>query len=346
MRTDFIEVEPAPLKEWDWTDCKLERLRDVRDILYKLENFWPLGVRDIYYRLTMRPELLSKSCWISHSNRNKGEKIKNLIDRVGELVTQARMNSYESIFFSIPLGELDLDIPWRAINDDGRQVSGKVGFSSTRQFLDQQIKGVFNGFSNCLAQSQENHVEIWIEKLGLYHIVKPVADDFCRQTLAVRGDASTTSLREYAERIKNLNYRRYIILYFGDYNIKGFGIPESVISRMRYGFRKKDVELIRCGLNKDQIVDLPPNPDGLKGTAKQKKAFRTEYGNDSYELNVLDPPELQRLVYDSLVEYTDMELLRLEREAGAKDIKKFDDLQVEVEKFARDRAANAGLIVG
>ena len=114
---------------------------------------------------------------------------------------------------------------------------------------------------------------------------------------------------------------------------------------MKYGFKNKKVELIRCALNKNQVADLPPNPDGLKGTAKQKKAFRDEYGKDSYELNVLDPPELQRLVYDSLVEYTDMELLRLEREAGAKDTKKFDDLQVEVEKFARDRAANYGLIV-
>jgi len=283
--------------------------------------------------------------WLSHSNRNKGDKIKNLIDSVGELVTQARMNSYESVYFSIPLGELELDIPWSAINDDGRQVSGKVGFSSTRQFLEQQVEGVFNGYSACVAHSQENHIEIWVEKLGLYHIIKPVADDFCRQTLAVRGDASTTSLRDYAERIKNLNYRRYIILYFGDYNIKGFGIPESVISRMRYGFKKKNVELIRCGLNKNQIVNLPPNPDGLKGKPKEKKRFRDKYGDNSYELNVLDPPELQRLVYDSLVEYTDMELLRLEKHAGKKDQEKFDDLQVEVEKFARDRAANYGLIV-
>ena len=136
-----------------------------------------------------------------------------MIDCVGDLVTQARMNSYDSVFFSIPLGELELDIPWCAINDDGRQVSGKVGFSSTRQFLDQQIKGVFNGFSNCLAQSQENHIEIWIEKLGLYHIVKPVADDFCRQTLAVRGDTSTTSLRDYMPNVLNISITGGILFY-------------------------------------------------------------------------------------------------------------------------------------
>ena len=33
MRTDFINVEPAPLEEWVWEDYKLERLRDVRDVL-------------------------------------------------------------------------------------------------------------------------------------------------------------------------------------------------------------------------------------------------------------------------------------------------------------------------
>jgi hypothetical protein len=43
-----------------------------------------------------------------------------------------------------------------------------------------------------MAQKQGNYIEIWIEKAALLHIVKPVADDFCRRVVVCRGYNSIT----------------------------------------------------------------------------------------------------------------------------------------------------------
>ena len=65
----------------------------------------------------------------------------------------------------------------------------------------------------------------------------------------------------------------------------------------------------------------------------------------AYELDAVSPDDLQRLVYNSLAFFTDMEILEMDKQAGKKDRKKFDHLQEEVERFARDQAIESGLIV-
>ena len=339
MRTDFIEAVPAPSKTWMWSDNKLERLKDIKTVMDRLKPFWPLGVRTVYYQVISLHGFRDSDHWKSQGPRNFGAPIKNVIGTVGELVKQARLKKN-----SIYLDRLGLYIPMWAINDDGRKISGKVGFSSTREFLDQQIEGVFNGYSACLAQTQERHIEVWIEKQGLYHIVEPVVKKFCRQTLAVRGYPSVTCLNEYAGRIESLKNQRTLILYFGDMDIDGVAIPETTLTSL-IEEHEIDAKIVRCGLNPNHINDIHADPVGLKGSKEEKARFRQEYGNEAYELDAIDPPDLQDLVYDSLAAFTDMEVLELEKKAGEKDRKKFDNLQFYVEDYAREMAAADGLIV-
>jgi hypothetical protein len=57
-----------------------------------------------------------------------------------------------------------------SINDEGRQVGGKTGFSSNSQFFHQQLEGIFNGYSTCLAQNQERYIEVWLTRSPLEFI--------------------------------------------------------------------------------------------------------------------------------------------------------------------------------
>ena len=338
MRTDFINVVPAPHKRWSWTPNQKLRMQDVKKVVIALQPYWPLTVRQVYYQVISLPGFVDAAHWLAQKGKNKGLPKKDYYEDIVALLKWGRITGD---YFH--LDGNNLGIPMYAINDSGRKVSGKVGFSSTRHFFEQQIDGIFNGYSACLAQNQERYIEVWTEKLALFHIIKPTVDNFCRRTLAVRGYSSVTALADYARRAMDTN--NPTILYFGDLDVNGIEIPETILESLKYEHGLKDVEIIRCGLNPNQTVNLNASPVPLKGKEKQKKHFIEHYGDKAYELDAVQPDELQRLVHNSLAKFTDMEVLKMEKKAGEKDREKFDDLQEYVEEYARELAVDSGLIV-
>lgn len=105
-----------------------------------------------------------------------------------------------------------------------------------------------------------------------------------------------------------------------------------------------DVEVVRCGLNPAQVKALHADPVGIKGSKQQKRDFISECGNKAYELDAVPPQELEKLVYDSIAEHTDMELLEADKRTGRVTRDRFDELQIKVESFAGREARNIGLI--
>lgn len=339
-------VEPASKsKQWKWTDYNLKRIADVKKAVYDLETDWPVMVRKVYYDVISLPEFKAAPHWKSQSKKKSlnGLPLKNCDAVIGDLLKWSRLYCEDQWFFSKEEAKADpIAIPMEAINDDGRQVGGKVGFSSTSQFFNQQIKEVFNGYRACLAQNQEFYIEVWIEKKGLFHVVDPISKIFCRRTLAVRGYPSVTVLNDYAERARGQN--NPTILYFGDLDIAGVQIPETILRELRDEHGLPDVEVIRCGLNPKQCENLIASDIPLKGSKEEKKAFREKYGDKAYEIDAMPMPEFKQLVYDSIAAFTDMEVLKADNKAGAKDRIKFDELQVKFENFAEQEAKEAGLI--
>ena len=346
MQTDFLIVEPAPEgRQLKWTDCNLKRIADVRKAVYTLEPEWPMIVRKIYYDVISSPGFKEAPHWKSQSKKKKlrGLPLKDYSAAIGELLKWSRLYCEKQCLGVEEAKEDPIAIPMEAINDDGRQIGGKVGFSSTSQFFLQQIDGVFNGYKSCLAQNQELYIEVWIEKKGLFHVVDPISKIFCRRTLAVRGYPSVTVLNDYAERAYH-NQKHPVILYFGDLDIAGVQIPETILRELRDEHGLPDVEVIRCGLNPNQSKKLIASDIPLKGSKKEKKSFREKYGDKAYEIDAIPMPEFKQLVHDSIEAFTDMEVLQADKKAGNKDKTKFDTLQVKLEEFATIEAKGAGLL--
>ena len=345
METDFLHVEPSSKsKQWQWTDYNLKRIADVKKAVFDLETYWPVMARKVYYDVRSLPGFNDSPHWKSQSKKQSlnGLPLKNIDAAVGELLKWARLYCEEQ-WFSVEDAKTDpIAIPMEAINDDGRQVGGKVGFSSTSQFFNQQIKSVFNGYKACLAQNQERYLEVWIEKKGLFHVVDPISKIFCRRTLAVRGYPSVTVLNDFANRAREQN--NPTILYFGDLDIDGVQIPETFLRSLRDEHGLTEVEVIRCGLNPNQCKNLIASDIPLKGSKEEKKHFIKNYGDKAYEIDALSMPEFEQLVHDSIEEFTDTEILEADDKAGDKDRTKFDELQVKFENFAEQEAKEAGLI--
>lgn len=338
MNTDFIDIVPAKEPQpWSWTLINQLRATDVADIMNAMEDYWPVGVRSVYYQVISMPGFKDAWHWRSQKGKTKGQPLKNYVDTIGELLKWCRLQQY----YDDPDFMRGPGLPMSSINDDGRQVGGKVGFSSNSQFFHQQMDELFNGHTACLAQNQERHIEVWVEKQGLFHIADRASQRFCRRTLAVRGYPSVTCLNDYAERV--VNEDDPLILYFGDMDVDGMEIPRTFM-RSLHDEHDVYVEVVRCGLNPDQVSELRADPVGIKGSKQQKRDFIRECGDKAYELDAVPPAELERLVYDTLEDHTDMEIFEADKKAGKATSKGFDTLQDDVEDYAEERAIELGLL--
>jgi hypothetical protein len=70
-------------------------------------------------------------------------------------------------------------------------------------------------------------------------------------------------------------------------------------------FARREVEVVRIALNMDQIEEYgaPPNP--AKTTDSRYKGYAAEYGDDSWELDAMEPEVMLALIRSSILEYRD-----------------------------------------
>ena len=101
---------------------------------------------------------------------------------------------------------------------------------------------------------QENIVEVWFEAEAMYSQFDYHTSPFCITMRPFKGDASIHYKWETAKHLEFLGqYKKpIIILYFGDYDKKGFQIPESAVKDIKQ-WSQTPFHFIRCGINKDQI---------------------------------------------------------------------------------------------
>ena len=70
-----------------------------------------------------------------------------------------------------------------------------------------------------------------------------------------------------------------------------------------------DVEVKRIALNWDQIDEFTPPPNPAKLSDSRAGAYIAEYGDESWELDALEPKVLTSLIRTSVADLTDASLL-------------------------------------
>ena len=101
-----------------------------------------------------------------------------------------------------------------------------------------------------------------------------------------------------------------VILYFGDHDPEGWDIPRSAFKNIRalqrtYGLHFP-IELVRCGLNMNQVRQHNPPPMWAKLTSARYKGYIEEHGTDeAWELDALPPSVLDGLIRDHVDNHFD-----------------------------------------
>jgi hypothetical protein len=114
--------------------------------------------------------------------------------------------------------------------------------------------------------------------------------------------------RDVRERISNfMGY--HIITDYAKTQPRGTKEPEEdFIERIREAVGDEFMELHRIALTMDQIREYNPPPNPAKITDSRANGYIAEYGDESWELDALEPAVLTQLIQDTVAELRDDDL--------------------------------------
>ncbi len=240
-----------------------------------------LTLRQLYYRLV---------------SRHLFENTVNNYKRLSRIMVRAREEG---------------DVPVNCLEDRSRRILGRgdTGYTSARDFLRRRISGLkesYKEFRMPMWDDQPFYLLISLEKDALSRLVSDEATKYYIRTFPTRGYPSFSYVRRMASYIRNrLKGKPTVVLYFGDFDPSGVDIERDLSERLeKYG--AGDFRVRRIALTRDQILQysLPPMP--VKKSDARTPSFIANFGEETVELDALDPNTLKLLVHRSVEEHIDL----------------------------------------
>ena len=167
--------------------------------------------------------------------------------------------------------------------------------------------------------NQPFRVEVWVEKEALAGVFNRICGQYDVPYFACRGYTSASSSYGAYQRVRDNcdNGQNTLILHFGDHDPSGLDMTRDVTDRLRlmvnneeYGGSDYDncFEVRRLALNHAQVLKFNPPPSPAKITDSRAKGYIEEFGDDSWELDALEPTELADLAEQEIRSVIDDEL--------------------------------------
>jgi len=237
------------------------------------------------------------------------------------------VQSYKGLGEIINDGRLAGLIDWDAIEDRTRNLRGLSHWSSPRNI----IRACANQYTEDLWAGQENYVEVFIEKDALIGVIEGVCTQMDVPYFSCRGYVSQSEMWGASQRLigREEAGKRTIIIHLGDHDPSGIDMSRDIQDRLNlFG---STVSVRRIALNFDQIENLPPNP--AKVTDSRYEGYRALYGDESFELDALEPRVIVALIQDNIDDLIDTDLWeaavarqQLGRDQLEKVSKRWDDV--------------------
>ncbi len=226
---------------------------------------YDLTLRQLYYQFVARDLI-----------RNKQSEYK----RLGSIINDARLAGL---------------IDWDHITDRTRNLKSLSTWENPEEIID----ACASSFRLDLWAGQAVRIEVWIEKEALAGVFERVCNELRVPFFSCRGYTSQSEMWAAAQRLKR--YRRQnqepIVLHFGDHDPSGIDMSRDIRDRLAL-FMGRACRVERLALNMDQIEEHEPPPNPAKTTDSRYQGYIAEYGEESWELDALEPDILAGLVRD------------------------------------------------
>jgi hypothetical protein len=268
-------------RDFHFQNKTLARIQAANDIIAEYERQgYALTLRQVYYQLVSRG------------------------------IIENTVNSYKGIGAVINNARTAGVIDWDSIVDRTRHVRALAHWDHPRQIVESAAKQ----YHRDLWEDQLFHVEVWTEKDALIEIVEQTSNEYDVSCFSCRGYTSSSAMWTAAQRLREYNQigKDCVIIHLGDHDPSGVDMTRDIRERMdTFG---ADVRVDRIALNMDQIQRYNPPPNPAKESDKRAKKYIKQYGNQSWELDALEPVELDRLIREQIEIYLDRKLYNQAKE--------------------------------
>lgn len=253
------------------TRVRLDRIVKITEEYIKMKQ--RLSVRQLYYQL------------VAHN------------------VIPNSLKSYNSAMGLIKNGRETGDIDWDCIVDRGRVPVMPRQYASVSEFMS-KTAGLYR---RNRWEGQPHYVEVMVEKDALTGVLEPIANEYHVLLLANKGYSSTSAMHAAAGRINKEHERGKTchILYMGDHDPSGMDMERDI--KKRLAKFKCTVELERVALTREQIEKYNPSPNPIKMSDSRTAWYRKHYGNQSWELDALNPQILAGILKKHILKYLDLQ---------------------------------------
>lgn len=215
--------------------------------------------------------------------------------------------SYHNLGSVINDGRLAGVIDWNAIVDRTREIRSLPHWDDPGSI----IETCSTQFNLDKWEGQEYRPEVWIEKDALVGVFERVCQELDVSLFSCRGYTSQSEMWSAAQRM--LRYKRQgqipIVFHFGDHDPSGKDMSRDIQDRLSL-FTGKRLKFERLALNMDQIDQYKPPPNPAKITDSRANAYIAEYGDESWELDALEPSVLADLVRKAISGVVDEDAMK------------------------------------
>jgi hypothetical protein len=192
-------------------------------------------------------------------------------------------------------------IDWNAIIDRTRNIRSVAHWDDPADI----VNAIAHQFRLDKWATQPYRPEIWIEKDAIAGVVEDVCIELDVPYFSCRGYTSQSEMWAGAMRLRNYvkGGQTPIIFHFGDHDPSGKDMSRDITERMELFMG--GVEFERLALNMDQIDQYQPPPNFAKITDSRANAYIAEFGNESWELDALEPEVIVELIRAAVLNIRD-----------------------------------------
>jgi hypothetical protein len=260
---------------------------------------YSLTLRQLYYRF-IATDAFPESRRNAAGTKNNQQNYKWL----GDLVARARV-----------AGRID----WRHIEDRTREASGgDAGWDSPGS----AVGSISDWYSISKWDGQENYTEVWVEKEALIDVISRPASRWNVRHFACKGYVSVSAMHDAAQRLRREERagKTTSVIHLGDHDPSGIDMTRDIQDRLATFRSTATVD--RIALNMDQVTAMNPPPSPAKITDSRAADYIDTYGDDSWELDAIEPADLEGLAEEAILSRLDLDLwnARVEQEEAEKRI--------------------------
>lgn len=238
---------------------------------YQAQGF-SLTLRQIYYQFVSRDWLPNRA---------------SEYNRLGDVISKGRLAGL---------------ISWTAIEDRNRSLMGLKTFRTPQHAFQDALDG-YHLDKWC---DQDWRPEVWVEKAALEGVIGGICDTLQVDFFACRGYNSQSE--QWAAGRRFANYvnkgQRPIVFHLGDHDPSGIDMTRDNRERLSL-FAGMPITVQRLALNMNQIEELNPPPNPAKETDSRFADYRQKFGDESWELDALDPNFIQSLIENAILQIRD-----------------------------------------